>query len=111
MDKLDCSEVQASLPVTKLEFAKQHAIAARAWLDDTIGRCLQKHENTRSWMLDAEDKADIAQLIERGAAAVEHYRLTEKDGRKSAPLLEKVRILYTVWRPNLQLQPPTRCKR
>lgn len=107
MDKLDCSEVQASLPVTKWEFAKQHAIAARAWLDDTIGRCLQKHENTRSWMLDAEDKADIAQLIERGAAAVEHYRLTEKDGRKSAPLLEKVRILYTVWRPNLQLQPPT----
>ena len=27
MDKLDCSEVQASLPVTKWEFAKQHAIA------------------------------------------------------------------------------------
>ena len=59
MDKLDCSEVQASLPVTKWEFAKQHAIAARAWLDDTIGRCLQKHENTRSWMLDISYRCEM----------------------------------------------------
>ena len=107
MEKLDHTKAVEELPVAKWEMAKQISVAARTWLDNTLGRCLQKHESPRSWVLNTKDKATIAELIERGTAAIEHYKVTEKDRRKTAPLLEQARILYQTWRPNLLLQPPT----